>query len=357
MIKQSGKCTVKTLLFDQKEVISKKYSCQGPYSLYILREFLIESSILSFSYHPNINKLITIQSCEILLVKEDISLAKLIKETTIPHDTKINYIGQIIKALHYLHCHHILHLDLKPDNIMITNDQVKLIDFGSSEYIFGDCIRSDFNKITIIYRPPECFWPIDGFYYFDYTSDIWCLGMVIAEIFSGIPHYMNNLIPLYNVEIRKIYDKLFYQFLVSSQFSSLVKYVPDKYKDCLNFSKYKRPLISQLLVEKITYNTFQKEFLDSLDTTSLWHKYYYAFLEKNQIDEFPEIIYHTHIFIDNIEKIIGKNYVTKEYIDMIILMCYLIGHNIEKQPCLDNYTINYELINYLIILNKGIIKK
>lgn len=42
------------------------------------------------------------------------------------------FVHQLLDALGYLHSHQVLHLDLKPDNILFTriNDDVKLIDFG-----------------------------------------------------------------------------------------------------------------------------------------------------------------------------------------------------------------------------------
>ena len=42
------------------------------------------------------------------------------------------FVRQLLNALGYLHSHQVLHLDLKPDNILLTriNDDVKLIDLG-----------------------------------------------------------------------------------------------------------------------------------------------------------------------------------------------------------------------------------
>lgn len=45
--------------------------------------------------------------------------------------------GQLISALHYLHKRLIVHLDIKPANIMMTQDKqnIKLIDFGVSQIL------------------------------------------------------------------------------------------------------------------------------------------------------------------------------------------------------------------------------
>lgn len=46
----------------------------------------------------------------------------------------VGYLVQILQAVEYLHNHRVLHLDLKPDNIMVTNlNAVKIVDFGSAQ--------------------------------------------------------------------------------------------------------------------------------------------------------------------------------------------------------------------------------
>lgn len=46
----------------------------------------------------------------------------------------VGYLVQILQGVEYLHNRRVLHLDLKPDNIMVTNlNTVKIVDFGSAQ--------------------------------------------------------------------------------------------------------------------------------------------------------------------------------------------------------------------------------
>lgn len=49
-------------------------------------------------------------------------------------DDVVSYIVQILQGLDYLHARRILHLDIKPENIIVTHmNLVKIIDFGSAQ--------------------------------------------------------------------------------------------------------------------------------------------------------------------------------------------------------------------------------
>ena len=87
---------------------------------------------------------------------------------------------QVLISLKYLHSLHLIHCDLKPENILlksITNAEVKVIDFGSSNFVY-DSSSSYIQSRS--YRAPEV---IMGCNY-DYKIDIWSLGCILAELYS-----------------------------------------------------------------------------------------------------------------------------------------------------------------------------
>ncbi|XP_051205787.1 DYRK-family kinase pom1 [Lolium perenne] len=88
---------------------------------------------------------------------------------------------QCLEALVYLHNLNIVHCDLKPENILMksySRCEIKVIDLGSS------CFLSD-NLILYVqsrsYRAPEI---ILGLPY-DQKIDIWSLGCIFAELYTG----------------------------------------------------------------------------------------------------------------------------------------------------------------------------
>eukprot|EP00253_Pinus_taeda_P007431 PITA_07431 len=86
----------------------------------------------------------------------------------------------------YLHCANVLHLDLKPQNILITeNKTVKIGDFGLARI---QALEMDNKVITKEYRPPELFLKHTGNRSnYGPTVDVWSMGCIFADLLLQRP--------------------------------------------------------------------------------------------------------------------------------------------------------------------------
>jgi serine/threonine protein kinase len=97
---------------------------------------------------------------------------------------------QVLSCIGFIHSLKLIHCDLKPENILIksiTEVSVKVIDFGSSCFIH-DHLSSYIQSRS--YRAPEV---ILGCKY-DYKIDIWSLGCILAELYTGNVMFQNDSI-------------------------------------------------------------------------------------------------------------------------------------------------------------------
>lgn len=97
---------------------------------------------------------------------------------------------QALKSLRFVHSLGLVHSDVKPENILLASysrAQIKLIDFGSSCYLTD---RQSSYIQSRSYRAPEVVLglPYDG------KIDVWSLGCVVAEMFTGEVTFQNDSI-------------------------------------------------------------------------------------------------------------------------------------------------------------------
>jgi serine/threonine protein kinase/tetratricopeptide (TPR) repeat protein len=110
------------------------------------------------------------------------TLADLIKEKDLTVKQIVKYITQIAKGIEKAHSKGIIHCDIKPTNIIITEDDIaKIVDFGIAKIASEEkLISKDRTSGTIAYMSPEQVSNAN----IDARSDLWSLGVVFYEMLT-----------------------------------------------------------------------------------------------------------------------------------------------------------------------------
>ncbi len=156
-----------------------------------LKRFTIEAQAAASLSHPNVvsvydvgrhGKLnyIVMECIEGITLKEYMQ-----RKETLSINEAVDFTGQIASALEHAHSKGIIHRDIKPHNILITNEGVlKVTDFGLARAVSASTtVASGSTAIgSVHYASPEQ--ARGGFT--DERSDIYSLGVVMYEMFTGV---------------------------------------------------------------------------------------------------------------------------------------------------------------------------
>jgi serine/threonine protein kinase len=142
--------------------------------------------------HPHICSLFDVgPGYMVMELIEGESLAARIEKGAIPLDQALQFAGQIADALERAHRAGVTHRDVKPQNIMLTRDGVKVLDFGlaksqakpgPTEETLTKVLTTEGTIMgTPQYMAPEQFAGKEA----DARSDIWAFGAVLYEMVTG----------------------------------------------------------------------------------------------------------------------------------------------------------------------------
>jgi serine/threonine protein kinase len=101
------------------------------------------------------------------------------------------FMRQILSGLAYIHSRGIIHGDIKPDNILLDdNNKAKIADFGVSILSIrriGDRKQiHSFARSSLFYRDPNAFEEVPGWDNFSTEIDVWATGIVFVDLESDV---------------------------------------------------------------------------------------------------------------------------------------------------------------------------
>ena len=139
-------------------------------------------------------------------------------DQSLPEEEVRQIARQLVKALHYLHSNRIIHRDMKPQNILISNRRVvKLCDFGFARAMSSATMVLTSIKGTPLYMAPELVQEQP----YNHTVDLWSLGVILYELFVGQPPFYTNSI--YSLIQKIVRDQIRWPENISPIFKSFLK--------------------------------------------------------------------------------------------------------------------------------------
>lgn len=156
------------------------------------RKFIKEAQNIAKLKHPNIVSIIDVfeDNGTAYYVMESLdggSLLDKVEEGALPEEKALKYIRQVAAALEYIHGNSMMHLDIKPANILLdSNDNAVVIDFGLAKQYDNTGQQTSTTPVGIShgYAPIEQY-SKNGVGTFSPSTDIYSLGATLFKLITG----------------------------------------------------------------------------------------------------------------------------------------------------------------------------
>ncbi|KAL3146842.1 hypothetical protein ABBQ38_014816 [Trebouxia sp. C0009 RCD-2024] len=141
-----------------------------------LKEVIRENDELFFVFEYLAKLLLAVQDCNLYQLMKD-------RTTFMPESRIRSWCHQILQGLAYIHKHGYFHRDMKPENLLVHRDVVKIADFGLAREVRSRPPYTDYVS-TRWYRAPEVLLRSQ---YYSAPIDMFAMGAIMAELFTLRP--------------------------------------------------------------------------------------------------------------------------------------------------------------------------
>lgn len=148
------------------------------------------------------------------------------------------YVVQICNAVKYLHCHRVIHRDLKLGNLFLNDKmEVKIGDFGLATKLEFDGERKRTICGTPNYIAPEV---LEGKQGHSYEVDVWSLGVIIYTLIIGKPPFETN-------DVKTTYKRIRMNNYTFPENVQITDSARDLITRILNNDPSRRPTVDEIL--------------------------------------------------------------------------------------------------------------
>ncbi|XP_038836417.1 myosin light chain kinase, smooth muscle-like isoform X1 [Salvelinus namaycush] len=156
-----------------------------------------EIELMNFLHHPKLVQCLGAYDLkpEMVMVMEFIGGGELferIVDDSFVHTepASVHYMQQIVEGMGYMHQKNIIHLDLKPENIVCvdhTGTHIKIIDFGLASKLDPS------TPLKVMHGTPEFVAPeVIGYEPVSLATDMWSIGVICYILLSGESPFQGN---------------------------------------------------------------------------------------------------------------------------------------------------------------------
>ncbi|XP_072348697.1 serine/threonine-protein kinase ULK3 [Scyliorhinus torazame] len=181
---------------NSREVVAIKCVSKKSLNKASVENLLTEIEILKTVRHPHIVQLKDFQwdNVNIYLIMEFCAggdLSRFIRSRrTLPERVARRFLQQLASALQYLHQRNISHLDLKPQNVLLSSfstPHLKLADFGFAQHM-SPWDEKHVLRGSPLYMAPEMVCRQQ----YDARADLWSVGVILYEALFGRPPFASK---------------------------------------------------------------------------------------------------------------------------------------------------------------------
>jgi len=117
--------------------------------------------------------------------------ARIAREGDLPVPEVVRIVREVVDALSYAHAHHVVHRDIKPDNVMLAGRHAMVTDFGVAKAVSEATGRNTLTTAGVALGTPSYMAPEQATAdpLVDHRADFYAVGVMAYELLCGEPPF------------------------------------------------------------------------------------------------------------------------------------------------------------------------